>query len=140
MKRTALILEVGLVLLLCAGGAALSHLWKKGPLSIEIAGVALLIPCVSTILFLCISMAVPELYAVGRLRFPLTLTLPVVYSAILATSTALLTRVGLSITKVPDRFEAINLWSNPWLLLWTTLAGVLCLSALGALAKERTSQ
>lgn len=136
MKRSSLILETAVILLLCASGAAISHLWKQGPLTFEIAGAAMIVPAITTALFMCISAAVPELYAVGRLRFPITVTLPLIYGVTLWMSMILMSRVGLSITKVPDRLTAITIWSSPVLLGLTVLAGVLCLSLVGTLARE----
>ena len=97
----------------------------------------MVVPSMSTLLFLCISAAVPDLYGSGRLRFPVTVTLPLIYVATLWMSMTLMSRVGLSIADVPDRLSAITIWANHWLLFVTLLAAVICLSVLGLLARER---
>ena len=115
----------------------MSHLWKSGPLTLQVASIALVVPTISALLFVCISIGVPELYAVDRLRFPINITLPVIYVGTLLLTMSLLSRVGLSITKVPDNLAAINIWTNPWLLATTFLGGVICLSVLAVLEKDR---
>jgi hypothetical protein len=52
-------------------------------------------------------------------------------------STTLISRVGLSISRTPDNFSAINVWAEPRVLVITFVAGVLCLSVLGLLARDR---
>jgi len=140
VKRFVLVFECCSVLLLCAGGACLSHLWKNGPLTLQIAGVGLVVPTISAILFFCLSIAVPDLYAVNSLRFPLNMTLPLIYAATLLLTMTLISRVGLSITRVPDALGAINVWSNWWLLATTLIAGVICLTILGLLERERGTE
>ncbi|HVT11868.1 MAG TPA: hypothetical protein VHE55_06350 [Fimbriimonadaceae bacterium] len=139
MKRTTLIIECACVLLLCAAGGCLSHLWKNGPLTLDIASTALIVPAIATTLFLCVSFGIPDLYAVDGLRFPLNVTLPVVYGATLVLTMILISRVGPSIVKVSSRLEAINVWANGWVLATTILAGVVCLSVLGFLERDRAS-
>jgi len=124
-------------MLLCAAGACLSHIWKNGPLTLDIAGIALLVPVSSALLFVCISLGVPDLYAVNSLRFPLNLTLPAIYVASLMLTMTLISRVGLSITRIPDKLAAINVWASGWLLGSTFVAGVVCLSILGILEHDR---
>jgi hypothetical protein len=130
VKRTVLVLECATVLLLCAGGTGLIHLWKTGPLTFQIASTGLLVPAFTTILFLCVSLGIPDLYAVGRIRFPLNVTLPILYTAMLLLSMTLLSRVGLSISRVPDSYSAINIWSSWWVLFSTFLAGSIFLTVL----------
>jgi len=100
------------------------------------AGVALIVPTASALLFICISLGVSDLYAVGSLRFPLNLTLPAIYVGSLILTMTLITRVGLSITRIPDNLAAINVWANGWMLGSTFVAGVLCLSVLGILEHD----
>lgn len=125
------------MLTLCAAGACLSHVWKNGPLTTHTAGVALIVPFIAAILFLTISLAVPDLYAVGTLRFPLNFTLPLIYVSSLLLTLALVTRVGLSITKPPEQLVTLNIWANWWMLGATLIAGVLCLTVLGLLERDR---
>lgn len=124
-------------MMLCAAGACLSHLWKSGPLTLQIASVALIVPAMSTVLYLGTSLGVPDLYALNRLRFPLTVTLPLIYTAMLLLSATLISRVGLSITRMPDTFAAINVWADWWVLAITFAAGAICLSLLGVFEGER---
>jgi len=140
VKRLVLVLECACVLLLCAAGASLSHLWKSGPLSLQLAGVALIVPTISAILFLCLSLGVPDLYSVDSIRFPLNLTLPLIYVATLWLTMDLMSRVGLSITRLPDAMSAIKVWNDPWVLGSTLVAGVICLSILGVLERDRPSE
>jgi hypothetical protein len=137
VKRTILVLEVSTVLLLAAIGSSFAHVWKSGPLTFELGSVALIIPAMTTVLFLCVSIGVPDLYAVDRLRFPLNFTLPAIHTAMLLLSTTLVSRVGLSISRVPDNFTVVNVWSEPRVLAVTFVAGVLCLSVLGLLDRDR---
>lgn len=125
------------MLLLCAGASCLCFLWQNGPLTSPIAGVALIVPSISALLFLCLSIGVPDLYAVERLRFPLNLTLPTIFVATLLLTMVLISRVGLSITRMPDTLAAINVWTNWWILGTTLVAGVICLSILGIFERER---
>jgi hypothetical protein len=131
VNRSKLVIEASFVLMLASAGACLAFLLRGGHFSFSIVGLAFLVPAVSTVLFLCISLAVPDLYAIGRLRPPLTLTLPLIYTAMLLLTTMLITRVGLSIARVSDNFAAINLWANGWLLLGSYVAGALFLTLLG---------
>jgi hypothetical protein len=125
------------VLLLAAIGSSFAHIWKAGPFTFQVASVGLIIPAMTTVLFLCVSIGVPDLYAVDRLRFPLNLTLPAIHTAMLFLSTTLVSRVGLSISRVPDNFNIISVWSEPRVLVITFVAGVLCLSVLGLLDRDR---
>ena len=134
MSRSKLIIEAACILMLGSAGVCLSFLMRSGPLAFPHVGVAFLIPAISTVLFLCVSLAVPDLYAVGSMRFPLTVTLPLIYVAMLLLTTMLITRLGLSIARVPDNLATINVWANGWLLLGSYGAGVLFLSAVGKMA------
>lgn len=137
MKRISLILECSTVLLLCAGGGCISHLWKNGPLTLDIASTALIVPAIATILFLFVSFGIPDLYAVDGLRFPLNFTLPLIYAAALVLTMTLISRVGPSIMRIPDQLEAIKVWGNVWVVGTTLVAGIVCLSVLGFLERDR---
>lgn len=137
MSRSVLILKTTVILLLCSSAAGISHLWKQEPLTLEVFGVGLLVPIVTSALFLCVSVAVPELYASARLRFPITVTLPLIHTGTLLVTAILLSKVGLSISKIPDRLSSIYVWFNPWLLFVTFITGFACLSAVGALARDK---
>src|SRR5512142_3166206 len=121
---------------MCAVGVSLGHLWKNGPLTFDLVASALIVPSVSAALLVCISLGVPELYSVNALRFPLNLTLPVIYTALLLVTTALMSHMWPSIMRMPDKLEAIETWGNGYVLFVTLLAGVLCLSVLALLERE----
>jgi hypothetical protein len=133
VSRSKLIIEAACILLLGSAGVCLSFLLRSGPVTLATIGPAFLVPSISTVLFLCVSMAVPDLYAVGSMRFPLTFTLPLVYVAMLLLTTMLITRVGVSIARIQDNLLPMNIWASAPLLLWTYLTGVLFLSAVGKL-------
>lgn len=116
--------------MLGATGVCLAYFWHAGSLSLQLASTALLVPAISTILFLCLSIGINDLYATNSLRFPLNLTLPTIFTALLFLSTILLSKVGLSISRIPESFSAIHIWSSPWLLVSTFAAGVVALSLL----------
>ena|SRR5579862_431341 len=123
--------------MICAIGIGLSHFWKMGPLTLQTAGVALVVPAITSVLFICLSFSVPDLYAVNSLRFPITLTLPLIYIVSLLLTMMLLSRVGLSITRMPDGLSAIDIWASPGTLGLTLIGGFACLSVLGLLERER---
>ncbi len=108
----------------------------------QLVGASLAVPTLSSILFLCISVAVPDLYAVNSLRFPLNLTLPTIYVATLILTMTLMTRVGLSITRVPSALDQMKIWAEWQVLLSTLLVGIVVLSLLGLLGhgNEKTAE
>lgn len=137
MKRSLLITESTCVLLIAAAAASFSHLWRGGVISIPVIGASLIVPVIASLMFVCISVSVPDLYAVGKLRFPINVTLPCVYVSILILTLILISRVGPSIMRVPEKLNAINIWSDGWVLMATLVTGIVCLSALGAFIRER---
>ena len=137
MKRATLILESAFALMLCSAGVCLSYLWYGGGVTLPTISVALMIPAITTVLFLCVSIGVPDLYAPGSLRFPLTLTLPILYVSMLLLTMMLMSRIGLSITRVQENLVAIGVWANGWILATAFVTGAMCLWGLGSLSQKR---
>ncbi len=137
MKRVNLILECSAVMLLCAAGECLAHLWKQQDLTWHIAAVAMIVPVTASALFFCVSVSVPELYAVGAIRFPLNLTLPTIFISLILLVMTLVSRVGIGIARLPEGLDSINVWANGWVITTTLVAAILCLTALSALGRDQ---
>ncbi|HVL39086.1 MAG TPA: hypothetical protein VM328_06815 [Fimbriimonadaceae bacterium] len=83
------------------------------------------------------SIFVPDLFAVGRLQFPLYLTLPIVYHALLLTVLVLIASSQSSIQQLPRDVEVVFVWWRPDVLGSSLVAGVLILLSAGLLSRRR---
>lgn len=129
-------IEIVCILFLCAAGIGGAHLWKQGPISAQSIGVLLLIPSMAAVLLFMIYCLVPDLLSSPKLSFPATVVFPVLYSTLLVVLLILVSRLGVGITRVPDAMRPIVVWGSTWVLVVNLIAGVLGLTAVGALARE----
>ncbi len=133
--RLTLGLELSFTLFLCSAAIALVHTWKSGPGNLLSYSVVLSVPAFAWVGLVVLGCSVPQLLSPGRLAFPLNLTLPAIYTALLLMVHALVMRTGNSIIAPSDRLLPAVMWGQPIFLAMSLLLGALALSAILAVAR-----
>lgn len=120
-------------LLVCAVGVGFVHvrgLIAPDPLAfVFIAGVA----ASASVLMMMLSAAISGLFGDGPPAFPRTVTLPVVFQALLLLCATLWTTPGNALVLPHDALSVVLLWSNPGVLVVLALIQVAALSLLGGI-------
>ncbi len=135
-SRLSLACTCGATMYACAAGYGGYVLLRTTSAPKGIWGVILGIPAIATILFLVASLALPNLLAPKRIVFPLNVTLPPVFGALVLLTVMLFTSTGSSLVLPYDRVKAAMFWANPWVLVLVTLSQILCLTGLAMLKGE----
>jgi hypothetical protein len=133
--RLTLGLELSFTLFLCSAAIALLHTWKTGTSNLLSYSVVLSVPAFAWVGLVVLGCVVPQLLSPGRLVFPLNLTLPAVYTALLLMIHALVMRTGNSIIAPSDRLLPAVMWGQPVFLGLSYFLGALALSATLAVAR-----
>jgi hypothetical protein len=79
----------------------------------ESLAVVLGVPATASLLFLLVSTLVPSLLGPGRLQFPLTITLPLVYTVMNIVATRMWTTMSSVILELPPVLALATLWHRP---------------------------
>ena len=124
-----LILESSSALFLCGAAFAVVSLFVKGERSPISLVVATSLPAAASLLLLVIALLVPSIYAVGRMAFPLNITLPVIHSSIVF-MLAQLTRGSFGVEKPPSQLDGAMSWANIGFLVICLVFQILLLTAL----------
>jgi hypothetical protein len=127
-----LILETSSALFICGAAFAVISLFLQGQRSLIGLIVATSLPAAGSLLLLVIALLVPGVYAVGRLAFPLNITLPVIHGSIVY-MLAELTKGSFGVERPPKQLEAALSWNNIGFLALCVIFQILLLSALAAL-------
>lgn len=137
MSRLILVLKSAGLLLLGSGITCAAFLGKAGVLSLPALGISLVIPGLATLLYLCVALAIPELFAGDKLQFPLNFTLPAVYTGLVLLTVTLISRIGPTITRAPEALNVMGIWASWPLLFASFLAGALALTIFGAKRRDQ---
>jgi|GEM_PF-2206498 len=134
-SHTRLALTCAGVLYGVASAVGAGLLWTNGVRDVLSFMVVLGVAASATILFIVAGLTVPNLFAVGRIAFPLNLTLPVVYVLLLVVSVLLWTSTGSALVLVPEPLLPARLWAVPKVLGMTAVLQCVMLSGLAAISK-----
>ena len=91
------------------------------------------VPATAAVAFLVISMCFPALFAVRALRFPLQLTLPVVFNSLLVLGAAMWLTTPEELISNFDVVRFARLWQQPgelFLVTGTEIVGMVLLGIL----------
>ena len=132
--RLTLGLELSFILFLCCAAIAVVHTLKSGAGGLLAYSVVLSVPAFAWVGLVVLSCAVPQLLSPGRLAFPLNLTLPAIFTALLLLIHALVMRTGNSIIAPSDRLLPAVMWGQPLFLGISFVLGALALSTMLAIA------
>jgi hypothetical protein len=136
-QEVVLVLQTALTLFAVAGAFGLVRLRQLGLSGREPTVVVLALPISATLLYVLIAFMVPSLLAPGRLRFPLNLTLPVVFVAMTLVSVVLWTTTGSAAFQVPEALQVARIWTQPSTLGVVAFAQILTLTGLGLMSRPR---
>ena len=124
-----LILESSSALFICGALFAIVWLYLQGERSVIALVVATSLPAAASLLLLLVALGVPGVYAIGKLSFPLNVTLPVIHGSIVF-MLAELTKGSFGLERPPQQLEAAMQWDNLGFLGLAVLFQILILSAL----------
>lgn len=122
--------RTGISLTVVAFGFGVMRLRQAGVSFGPVMTVALAMPASATLLFGLVGIAVPGLFATKRLRFPLPLTLPLVYATLLVVSVVLWTTQARPLFSVPQALRIAGFWTEGQTLSILVVAQALTLSIL----------
>jgi hypothetical protein len=120
----------------CAAAYGAYMVYRNVAVPKQVLGIVLFVPAFASILFLLVAMVFPNLLAPKRLVFPLNVTLPPVYGALVLLTVMLFTSTGNSLVVPYDKLRAATFWANPWVLVLVTLGQILCLTFASLFSKE----
>lgn len=120
----------GFVLTAMAFGFGIMRLRQAGVSFGPLMTVALAMPASASLLFGIVGILVPDLFATKRMRFPLPLTLPLVYAMLLVVSVVLWTTQGRPLFSVPQVLQIAGFWMEPQTLATLTITQGLGLTML----------
>src|SRR5262249_26987041 len=126
------ILESSSALFICGAAFAVISLYLQGERSIVALVVATSLPAAASLLLLVVGLLIPGVYAVGKLAFPLNITLPIIHSSMVF-MLAELTRGSFGVLRPPQQLEAALRWDNIGFLGMCVIFQILLLSALVAM-------
>jgi hypothetical protein len=136
-QEVVLIVQTAATLFAVAATFGLVRLRQMGLSGREPTVVVLALPISATLLYVLAAFTLPGLLATGRVRFPLNLTLPVVFIALTLVSVVLWTTTGSAAFQIPEALQVARLWTQPGILATVALAQALALTGLGFLQKPR---
>lgn len=130
-----LVLQTAATLFAVAAAFGLVRLRQLGLSGREPTVVILALPISATLLYVLAAFSIPSLLASRSLRFPLNLTLPVVFGALTLASVVLWTTTGSAAFQVPEALQVAKVWSQAGTLATVAIAQSLALTALGFLQR-----
>jgi len=89
-----------------------------------------LLPSSTYIILLILGLTVPDLVGERLPRFPLNLTLPIVFGLVLMTTASLFQVMVPEIQMTPKAFEVVTMWNDIWHSAMAILINIVVLSAL----------
>lgn len=127
-----LILESSSALFICGAIFIVAYLFLRGERSPITLIVATSLPAAASLLLLIVALIVPGVYAVGKMAFPLNLTLPMIHCSIVY-MLAQLTRGSFGLERPPEQLDGALLWSNLGFIGLCLVFQILLLSLLTAI-------
>ena len=119
----------------CSAGYAGYFAWRA-PRGMAIPLAVLVgIPFLAVFLFILLAQMCRDLLAPRALVFPLTITLPIVFNALVFIAAVLLSTTGNSLIAPFEQIRIAEFWMSPGVLSLVTFSQIVCLSALAALKK-----
>lgn len=132
MARLALALDCAALLFPPAAGLGALHVWQRGAGGVFAYLTVIALAAAAALLFVFIALVVPGLLAVGRIAFPLNLTLPLVYGLLLLTLHHLwLASWGGGVLALPEAARRADVWSRPSLIGLVMLVQFAALTGVG---------
>ena len=127
-----LILESSSALFICgAAFAIVTLLFMKGERSLIGIVVATSLPAAGSLLLLLVALLVPGVFAVGKMTFPLNITLPVIHCSIVY-MLAELTKGSFGVEKPPEQLRPALYWDDIGFLVLCMIFQIVLLSTLAA--------
>jgi hypothetical protein len=133
--RLHLAVECALVLFACTAGPATVQVWLTRA---EASGYWMVVgvPLCAAVVFILLSLTLPALYAVSGLRYPLQVTLPVVYTCLLPVCAALWTTTPEELMANFESTRYAFVWQQPGALLIAGGAQILGMVLLTAIRQD----
>ncbi len=125
----------GLVLFFCAAGLGAFHVRSLGPVGLLPYAFVLAVPFLTVVSFMFVSALAPKLYAPGRLVFPLTVSLPIIYCLLLVVSTMLWSSTGNSLVRTNPALDVLAIWFSPTVLALLAIIQFVALTLVGKLIR-----
>lgn len=86
------------------------------------------VPALSSAIMPLVAVLRPNVFAVGRLAFPLNVTLPVIHGALMVTVSLLMLTTKVGVMAVPARMSTFGAWTEPTLWLAAVATQIVVLS------------
>lgn len=139
-KATPVLVETAGIVFAVAVGAAFAVLRAQGAEDDWIYALGAFEPGLAGLFLILLAWLAPDVVAGGKLRFPLTWTLPLLYCSTLAIAARLTHSSELGVRPIgePGRFE--DPWLNPRLIAVVYVCQVLMLTLVTLLRWERPSR
>ena len=125
----------GITMFFCAAAIGAYHVRALGATELYSYAFVLAVPFMTVVSFMFVSAMAPKLYALGRLAFPLTLSLPIVYCLLMVVSTVLWSSTGNSLVRPHPALDVLAIWFNPTVLLLVTAIQFVALTLVGKLIR-----
>jgi hypothetical protein len=121
----------GVTLFLCSAAVGAFHVYMSRPVDVLPYALVIAVPFMTTISFLLVSALVPTMYGGGKLVFPVTVTLPIVYSVLVMVSATLWSTTGSSLVRPQPILDVIGVWFNPTVVMLTVVIEFVVLTLMG---------
>ena len=135
-NRVLLACKCSAIMYACAAGYGGYFVWHSGLKSLAPYMVILGLPLVAALVFVGIAAIIPNLLAPGRVTFPLNLTLPFVFGALVFITVPLFTSTGNAIIVPHQQLLTARFWSSPPILGLVGFSQAICLTAMAMLSGE----
>ena len=136
VDRFQLILECGLLLFACSAGPVCFQVWQNGAEHTGGYWMVVGVPATAAALFVAVSLAIPNLFASGKLSFPLQFTLPVTFCALLLVSAVLWSTPAVGLLANQEVVKYAQVWELPGELLLVGASQIIGISILSILHLE----
>jgi hypothetical protein len=125
----------GVTMFFCAAAIGIFHLRSAGVQDTPPYAFVLAVPFMTVLAFMFVSALVPSLYAPGRLVFPLTISLPIIYCLLLIVSAVLWSSSGNSLVRPNAALDVLAIWFSPTILLLLAVIQFVALTLIGKLSR-----
>ena len=127
-------IQTAAVMFGCSAGYAGYFTWRA-PHNVVVPLLILIgIPAIGALLYILTTQAFKDLLAPRKLVFPLTITLPIVFNALVFITSVLLTTTGNSLIAPFEQLRVAEFWMSPGVLCLVTFSQIVCLLALASLS------
>lgn len=139
IKPGVIVVTSGAVCLLCAVGLSLVRL-KLSPIPPAVSLIEILsLPLASGLVFCGFGFCFPSLASVGQIRFPITLTLPIVFCSLVKLMTELWNSEFNVLVRLPHLTYIVQFWSPVQNIGVLILVQFVVLTGIGLLKRRPTS-